>query len=155
MRSDFVYDRAAAAGGANPREQALREITRDPNEGSSDLDADNCTWRVGPKAAHAAANVICNVLATMQNATSLLESRPQLLTTICRSRQPAPFRTTRRQQSTCIRADLADSSPAIIDTVTSSVQTTADALSVDPTVLAAGIGAIGGPAMHRTHADPT
>ena len=91
----------------------------------------------------------------MQNTTSLLNGRPQLLLQPSQHalRRRAAFRTIRRQKSTCIRADLTDSSPALIDTFTSSVQTTADALSVDPTVLAAGIGAIGGPAMHRTHAD--
>jgi hypothetical protein len=99
-----------------------------------------------PGAAHAAAIVVCKPFANMQSAPKLLESRPQLLLRPHHAlRQPAAFRTCRRQQSTRIRADLSDQSPALIDTVTSSVQTTADALSVSPTVLAAGIGAIGGP----------
>lgn len=48
-------------------------------------------------------------------------------------------------------ADLSEASPALIDTVTTSVQTTADVLAVSPTVLAAGVGAVG-VLMHAHHA---
>ena len=81
----------------------------------------------------------------MHNAVSLLDSRPQLLLRPQHAlRQPAAFRTSRKHQSARIRAELSEPTPELIDTVTSSVQSTADVLSVTPTVLAAGIGAIGG-----------